>query len=226
MKTLPRSEIRSEPIDIFYCLKCFVPVKTSSIDLFNQTFCQECFDAKIDTDGSKVIRWGGFKYRNFRHQRKVVCSLCECEYDLLPEDFIPQTIEEQKLRYDKFIVDRQKWNGVIDSFNPKPPPFIPVNYDIEIAPLGWTNDLLCKKCLIEYYDTNHEQIQQENSDFDTQQVIKRKKEIKEREWAAAEDKRLMIGMIIFLVLISVVILDKCSFNNDNDQAPTDIYHRR
>ena len=226
MKTLPRSEIRSEPIDIFYCLKCYVPVKTSSIDLFNKTFCQDCFDSKIDTNGTKVSSWGGWKYRVFRHQRKVVCSLCNCEYDLLTKEFTPQTLEEQKTRYEKFIIDRQKWNGIIDSFNPNPPPFIPVNYDEEVAPLGWTNELLCKKCFIVFYNSNYDEIQQENYDYDAQQVIRRKKEIIDYEITAANDKGLAIGMIIFFLLLLVVILDKCSFNNDDSPAPADIYHRR
>lgn len=226
MKLFPRNQMRPDPIDIFYCRKCFVPVRTSSIDLFNKEFCQECFDAKIDTDGKKVISWGGNKYRVFRHQRKVVCSACNSEYDLLPSNYIPKSVEDQRARYEQFLIERQKWNGLVDNFNPNPPPFIPVNYDENVSPLGWTNELLCKKCLINYYESNYDEIQQENFEYDSQKEIKRKKEIREREISAAEDRGLVIGMAIFLIITLIVVLDKCSFGNSDNQAPADVYYNR
>ena len=223
---------RRVPLDAFKCRHCGQATQTSESHLCDALLCQGCFAAREKyrqgypriCHPKAEFNFLGDRYGKQRIARSLVCASCEGIYELISDDYVDVSLDDQKKHYDR-AVEFNKNLGAMDI-----EAFEPTIFEYKNAPKGWTNEILCAKCF-DNIQVGHELEIKQLNEVETEKLrcnaaLKNREEIIRRNIDDAQDFGSRMWSIIFLIFIPIFFLKMCDGTPSENNPPSEIYYRK
>jgi uncharacterized protein YlaI len=225
--------LRRTPVVAYCCNECDAKVETDKKRLIDTQLCEKCLieiekqTAKNKTNkniGNIAAEELDYNYTRYIGPKTYVCAKCESVYTIADKNFVPLSADEQNENYNNAKRFCTALGKEVKKFRKQPA------YYFELAPKGWTNDILCKNCfdaeIDHVFDEAFEldQITTENRVAATD--LKRRSDEADHRVMAASNAGMRFWLILIIAIVLVFLFDKCNTSNKSNDPNYGEYNRR